>query len=107
MFQVDPKQPFAAFVNAMIGYAQYMPASALANQAAVAYSGDPLAGKNVAGRAWNDMTQVQQYICVFYDASGQAMPDNIGAVLDANAGPDLPWNYSYAKWAALGVLKLS
>lgn len=107
MFQVDPKQPFAPYVNAMIGYAQYMPAAALANQAGVSYAGDPLAGQTVAGRAWNAMTQVQQLICQYYQASGQVMPDDIGAILDANAGPDMPWNYSYAKWAQLGVLKLA
>lgn len=110
MFRVEEHYPFAAFVNAMIGYAQspFMSLAAFASQARVGYDGDPLAGTVIRGASlkWNEATQVQQFINVWYGASGNNPPDDYDAVLTANAGPELPWNYSYAKWAELGILKL-
>lgn len=109
MFTVDPTHPFAQFVNTMIGYAAspFMSPAAFANQAKQSFEGDPLAGQKVPGSslAWNDATQVQQFISTWYTASGNKTPDNFDAILNANAGPQAPWNFSYEKWKELGIIK--
>ena len=109
-FGVDPKYPFANFVNAMLRYVQspFMSPQAFANQAKVAYAGDPLRGQRVPGSTleWNRATQVQQLIVQWYVEGGNVTPDDLDTILAINAGPDAPWNYSYARWADLGWLKL-
>lgn len=109
MFRVDNSLPFAAFVNMEIFWGQYMGYDALKRQAQLAYEGDPLAangGTSFGEINWRDTTEVQSSIIVYYGASGQGLPPDLHAILAANAGPDLPWNWSYAKWAAQGALKL-
>lgn len=110
MYKVDPQYPFAAFVNQMIAYAMspMMTPAALANQAQIAYAGDPLAGKKVPGSTinWNDATQVQQLVSTWYQASNTPPPADYDAVLAANVGPNQPWNYSYEQWADIGIIKL-
>ena len=109
-FGVDPNYPFARFVNEMLKYTQspFMSVMAFANQAKVAYDGDPLKGGKVPHSSldWNKATQVQQFISQWYTEGGYTTPDDFDKILAINAGPEVPWNYSYEKWADLGWIKL-
>ncbi len=109
LFFVPSNEPFASFVNRMVGYANssFMSMSALSNQAREAYDGDPLAGTKIRDTNinWDDATEVQKLIQVWFEASGTAT-QNLEQILKQYPGPKAPWNFSYADWAALGLLKL-
>lgn len=113
MYKVDPSQPFADFVNAMIGYDQRLNSRQIINQiqssvGSPPFYGDPLIGTTITGTTitWDGATQVQQLIQVWHSASGTIAPKDYDAILKANAGPFEPWNYSYDTWASLGIIQL-
>ncbi len=95
---IPPEQPFATYVNGMVGFCLRMPMSALARQAELSFPGDPMVGATIAGLRWQDMTQVQQFIWQYYTAGGLKLPDNLTDILNTYRGPTLPWNYSYTQW---------
>ena len=104
MNAIDSTYPFSGFVNRMIPYLQATPLPALANQAQQAAAGDPLWGTTIPKTKilWQDATQIQQFIAVWYGEAGQVVPDDMQKILDINAGPDAPWNWSYTQW---GIVK--
>jgi hypothetical protein len=105
-WQADPSQPWAKSVNAAVRFGLRMPKAALLQQAIMAYPGDPLVGTVLPGTTtkWEDSTQVQQAISMYYQESGTQTPEDIQAVITANAGPFAPWNYSYTQWGLPGIL---
>ena len=97
--QVIPSQePFATFVNGSVALCLRMPMAALARQAEVSFPGDPMVGQTIAGIRWQDMTQVQQFIWLYFTENGIKLPDNFADILNVYRGPALPWNYSYTQW---------
>lgn len=93
-------QPWSAFVSASVALCQRMPFAALVRQAMLSFPGDPLVGQNLPHSTlpYVKATQVQQFISLYYQENGMIPPDNFDEVLAANAGPVVPWNYSYFQW---------
>jgi hypothetical protein len=105
-WRADPSQPWARDVNAAVKFDQRMPAAALLNQAIVGYPGDPDVGTQLPGTTINyvDATQIQIAISFYYSESGTVPPSDMQALLVANAGPFVEWNYSYTQFGLPGIL---
>lgn len=107
MFQLNTSLPFAAFVNPKIGSTQREQISFQYLQQVQAFAGDPAVG-GMAGTStipWNKTTEVQGLIVEFYATQGErnpqqntGYPEDFQAILEANAGPDALWNFSYEQW---------
>ncbi len=97
---IDPNSALGRYLNDNLKYACRMPMAALQRQAVLAFPGDPLAGTKLAGTslAYNEATQTQLYIALFYSEGGSTYPENMDSLLKDNPGPALPWNYSYSQW---------
>jgi hypothetical protein len=105
-FQLDPKLPFAAFVNPKIAFTQSKGIDYQYGQMLQSYAGDPAAGQMTGNTTipWNKTTEVQGLTFEFYAVQGiessplaPTLPDDLQQILEANPGPDEFWNYSYEK----------
>ncbi len=117
-FQLDPKLPFASFVNPKIGFTQKQSIAYQYNQIVQSYPGDPLAGQLTGTTTipWNQTTETQGLIFEYYveranSAAPESIPypDDLQQILETNAGPTELWNYSYEQWGVVpgvpGIVK--
>jgi hypothetical protein len=109
MFQLDPKLPFAAFVNPKIAFTQSQGIPYQYNQIVASFPGDPLVGQKIPTTEleWNKTTETQGLIFEYYQAlansnpSAQPWPADFEKTLNDNAGPAELWNYSYEQWGVV------
>ncbi len=105
---IPASEPFATFVNGIIALDcnPFMSNAAQAQQAAMAFAGDPLVGQvlpntGTAGNpaiAYVDATTTQKLISVYFSASGldaSAVGDGIFAKY---VGEDKIYNWSYTRF---------
>ena len=102
-FSTVPNQ--STFMQQMAQYNQspFMSPEALANQAYVAAQGDPMSGQRINGTnmTWDQMTEQQKNAYNYaFNLGGAGIPkgQSVDQYLQANQGPNLPWNQSYASW---------
>jgi len=104
-FQLNPELEFAGFVNPLIAFAQSKGVDYNYGEQVKAYPSDPLVGKTLPNTTilWEDTTETQGLIYEYYQSLSTSTPQNphypkdLQQILEANAGPDLFWNWSYRK----------
>ena len=94
----DPAIPGLDSINFIIGQAQAETPDEIYRQQIMSRGGGPFDGKMVAGKDWDDTSEVEGDIIVDWVASGRDVNNPaLVALVKANPGPDAFWNFSYRK----------
>ena len=92
----DPTIPGFDSINGILTQAQLETPDMIYRQQIESRGGGPFDGKMVAGKDWDDTSEVEGMIIVDWVASGRDVNNPaLVALVKANPGPHEFWNFSY------------